>query len=189
MRLSAVLPVLLALASPAPAADSIADQAERAYGVFAGGQSEVDYLSAKYGATLLKDVTGNWVSLNGPAPQTGVETYGADTEKSCKGAGTLTLASPNLLTLTLTAKPSTSEFSQTYTLIAGSVFAEHTDPASYFAAIGLGPDKVGPQFEQPRALALSLANGIVQIYRPSEDILVMTRDKAYPTILARCPNV
>lgn len=189
MRLSAVLPVLLALGSPALAADSIADQAQQAYGVFAGGQSQLDFLSAKFGSAIFKEVAGNWVSLNGPAPGTGVETYGADTEKFCKGTGTLALTSPNVLTMTLTAKPATVEFSQTYTLISGSTFAESTDPAPYFAAIGLGPDKVGVQFEQQRAVALSLANGIVQIYRPSEDILVITRDKGYPTILARCPKV
>jgi hypothetical protein len=27
----------------------------------------------------------------------------------------------------------------------------------------------------------------VQIFRPSPDILVILRDKAYPTVLARCP--
>lgn len=188
MRLSAILPVILALASPSLAADSIADQAQRAYGVFAGGQSQLDFLSARYGSALLKDITGNWVGLNGPAAGTGVETYGADTDKFCKGAGVLTLTSPNLLALTLTAKPATSRFSQTYTLIAGSTFAEQTDPASYFESIGLGPDKVGLQFEQQRAIALSLANGIVQIYRPSDDILVIAREKAYPTVLARCPK-
>ena len=135
----------------------IADQAERAYGLFAGGQSQLDFLSAKYGSAVLKDVAGRWVGLNGPAPGTGVETYGADTEKSCKGVAAFTLASPDPLTLTLTAKPAAVAFSQTYILIAGSTFAEQTDPASYFAAIGLGPDKVGQQFEQQRAVALSLA--------------------------------
>ena len=189
MRLSAILSVILALASPVAAADSIADQAQRAYGVFAGGQSEQDFLLAGAGPAVFKGIAGNWVGLRGPAPGTGVETYGADTEKLCKGSAVLALTSPDSMTLRLSANPTGSPFDQTFTLVVGSTFAEHTDPTSYLAALGLGPDKVGPQFDQRRAFALSQANGLVQIYRPSDDILVMHREKAYPAILARCPKV
>ena len=187
MRLSALVLVLAGAVSPAVAADSIADQAQEAFALFAGGQSQMDFNTARYGNVALRGVGGKWIALGGPAAGTGIETYGTDTEKFCKGAGAVTLASPDPLTLTLSAKPAASEFSQTYTLIAGSTFSEYTDPADYFAAIGLGPDKAGPEFDQGRAAALSLANGIVQIYRPSDDILVITRDSAYPTVLARCP--
>ena len=186
MRLSAVLALAL-LATPVAAADSIADQAQAAFDVFAGGQSQLDYTMTGYAAVVLKDIAGKWVGLAGPAPGTGIETYGADTEKSCRSPAVLTLASPDPLTLSLSAKPATAEFSQVYTLVAGSTFSEYTDPKAYFTAIGLGPDKTGPEADQRRAIALSLANGIVQIYRPSEDIVVIVRDKAYPTVLARCP--
>lgn len=188
MRLSATLAFVL-LAIPATAADTIADQAQAAFGVFAAGKSQPDFTLAGVGSVALKDIAGTWVSLNGPAPGTGIETYGADTEKFCKATGAVTLASTDPLTLTLSANPVGVEFSQTYTLIAGSTFSQYTAPTPYFEAIGLGPDKVGPEFNQSRALALSLANGIVQIYRPSADILVITRDKGYPTILARCPRI
>ncbi len=187
MRLSAIVLVLAGLISPALAADSIADQAQKAFAVFAGGQSQMDFNLARYGNVALTRITGKWIALGGPAAGTGIETYGTDTEKFCRGAGAVTLASPDPLTLTLSAKPATTAFSQTYTLIAGSTFSEYTDPDDYFAAIGLGSDKVGPEFDQGRAVALSLANGIVQIYRPSADILVITREAAYPTVLARCP--
>ena len=143
--------------------------------------------AAGHAGAVLADIAGKWVSLAGPAPGTGIETYGADTEKSCKSPAVLTLASPDPLTLTLSAKPATAEFSQTYTLVAGSTFSQYTEPRAYFTAIGLGPDKAGPEADQRRAIALSLANGIVQIYRPSEDIMVIARDKVYPTVLARCP--
>lgn len=183
MRLSAILAFAL-FALPAAAADSIADQAQSAFATFAGGKSQPDFNLARYGTVALSGVAGKWVSLAGPAAGTGIETYGADTEKSCRSAAVLTLASPDPITLQLSAKPGTSEFSQIYTLVAGSTFSQYTDPASYFSAIGL--DKTGPEYDQGRALALSLANGLVQIYRPSADILVITRDRAYPTILARC---
>lgn len=186
MRLS-VLIALTVLASPAAAADSIADQAQAAFDLFAAGQSQPDYLIGGYAKTVLEGVGGKWVSLTGPAPGTGIETYGTDTEKGCKTPAVLTLASTDGLTMNLSANPAGTPFTQTYTLIVGSTFAESTKPADYFAAIGLGSDKVGAQFDQRRALALSLANGVVQIYRPSEDILVLSRDKAYPTVLARCP--
>lgn len=186
MRLSAFL-VFACLTSPAAAADTIADQAQAAFAVFAGGQSQLEYNLAGYGSVALKDIAGKWVSLTGPAAGTGIETYGADTEKFCKGAGAITLSSADRLRLTLSANPAGTSFSQTYTLVAGSTFSESTNPDDYFAAIGLGPEKTGPEFDQRRALALSLANGMVQIYRPSQDILVITRDKAYPTVLARCP--
>jgi hypothetical protein len=95
------------------------------------------------------------------------------------------LSSPDPLTLKLLAQPAEAGFTQTYTLVAGATFSEYTDPVEYFAAIGL--DKPGPEHDRARAVALEFANGIVQIYRPSADILVITRDKAYPTVLARCP--
>ena len=186
MRLSVLLAVA-ALSLPATAADTIADQAQAAFDIFAGGQSPLDYTMTGYANAVFKNIAGKWVSLNGPAAGTGIETYGADTEKFCKSTAVLTLASPDPLTLTLSAKPVDAEFSQVYTLVAGATFSQYTDPASYFAAIGLGPDKTGPQYDQRRVLALSLANGIVQIYRPSEDVLVIAREKAYPTVLARCP--
>ena len=186
MRLSALFAFAL-LATPVTAADSIADQARAAFEVFAGGKSQLDYSMNGYASVLLRDIAGKWVNLAGPEARTGFETYGADTEKSCKTPAALTLASPDPLTLTLSAKPAAAEFSQVYTLVAGSTFSEYTDPVPYFTAIGLGPDKTGPEADQRRAMALSLANGVVQIYRPSEDIVVIVRDKAYPTVLARCP--
>jgi hypothetical protein len=184
MRLSAVLAFAL-FALPASAADTIADQAQSAFATFAGGKSQVDFNLGRFGTVALANIAGKWVSLAGPPPGTGIGTYGADTEKACKSTAVLTLASPDPITLKLSAKPAESEFWQTYTLVAGTTFSQYTDPASYFAAIGL--DKTGAEYDQARAVALALANGIVQIYRPSEDILVITRDKAYPTVLARCP--
>lgn len=189
MRLSAAVLMLPLLAAPAFAADAppIADQASRAYQLFAGGLSQQAFLGAKYGDDLFDGVAGHWVRLNGPNPKTGIETYGVETDKFCASAAAVTLASPTPVTLTLSTNLKGSNFTQEYSLIAGSTFGEHTDPATYLAAIGLGPEKVGEQFDQQRALLLSLANGIVQIYRPSADILVMTHDRAYPIILARCP--
>jgi hypothetical protein len=187
MRLSAALAFAL-IALPAAAADSIADQASAAYSIFAAGKSQPDFLVSGTGSVVLSDIAGTWVSLNGPAPGTGVETYGTDTAKFCQTAGVLTLASPDVLTMTLSAKPGTTAFSQTYTLVAGTTYSQYTEPGPYFAAIGLGLEKTGAQFDQSRALALELANGIVQLFRPSDDILVIARDKAYPTILARCPR-
>jgi hypothetical protein len=187
MRLSAIAVLLVSLSGPAMGQEGIADQARDAFAVFAGGQSQADYATAGYGRAALRNIAGNWVSLGGPAPGTGIETYGADTERSCKSNAVLSLESPDPITMTLSAKPAAAAFSQTYTLVAGSTFSEYTEPTAYFAAIGLGPDRTGPEADQRRAIALSLANGIVQIYRPSEDILVITRDKAYPTVLARCP--
>lgn len=188
MRLSLAVLALAALVAPVQAAETIADQAQQAYATFAGGLSEQDFLTARMGSVVLEDIAGTWVRLNGPAPQTGIETYGADSEKFCKGTGVLTLASPDSLTMTLSAKPAKSEFRQVYTLVAGATFAERTDPASYFEAIGLGPDKKGDAADQQRALALGLANQQVQLYRPSSDILVIVREAGYPNILARCPR-
>ncbi|HVY50312.1 MAG TPA: hypothetical protein VHA07_02000 [Devosia sp.] len=184
----ALLVLLLTLAaSPALAQASIADQAQAAYAVFAGGLSQQDFLAAHYGDKLFDDIAGNWVRLNGPQDKTGIETYGADTERFCKSPAALTLASDNPLSLTLATNLKGRNFTQTYTLIAGATFGEHTDPWSYLEAVGIGADKTGDAADQQRALLLSLANGLVQIYRPSPDILVMTRDRGYPIVLARCP--
>jgi hypothetical protein len=188
MRTAIASILLAALAFPAVAAEpSIADQAHDAYAVFAGGMSQQAFLGAQFGRYALDGVAGNWVRLNGPDPKAGIETYGVDTARNCKTQAALTLASPSSLVLTLTTNLRGSNFTQQYSLIAGSTFGEHTDPGPYLDAIGLGPEHAGDQADQQRALLLSLANGLIQIYRPSADILVMTRDRGYPIVLARCP--
>lgn len=187
MRLSLACLAFLALGAPAFAADSIADQASAAYATFAGGLSTESFLSTGYGTATLKDVAGNWVRLNGPNGKSGIETYGADTEKFCKGPAALTLGSPDPYTLTLATNLPAKNFTQRYTLVAGSTFGESTDALPYLDAVGVGPDNKAPNADQQRALLLSLANGLVQIYRPSDDILVMTRDRGYPIVMARCP--
>ena len=187
MRHSVLFALAALLANPSLAAESIADQASTAFEIFAGGKAQPDYASGGYGKSLFGDVAGSWVALSGPEPGSGIESYGADVDRNCATPAAFTLASPNPLTMTMTAKPLDKEFSQSYTLVAGSVFAERTEPEAYFAAIGLGPEKVGPEFDQRRAVALSLANSMVQIYRPSADIIVLTRGGGYPTVLARCP--
>lgn len=185
MRLSAAL-LLAFIATPALAADGVPDQARAAYQMFAGGLSQEDFLGTQYAQSLFADVDGNWVRLDGPE-KSGIETYGADTDKFCQTPAALTLSSPSPLKLTLTTNlQGGNNFTQQYSLIAGSTFAEHTDPDEYLKAIGLGPDKTGPQADQQRALVLSFANELVQIYRPSPDVLVMTHDRGYPIVLARC---
>lgn len=186
MRLSAAFLFLCLSALPATAAGTIADQAQTAYQAFAGGMSQRDFLGAQYGKTTLLNVAGKWVRLNGPDSKSGTESYGADTEKFCQTAAALSLDAPDPLTLRLGTNLAGANFTQSYTLIAGSTFGEHTEAQPYLNAIGLGPDKTGENIEQQRALALSFANGLVQIFRPSDDILVMTRDRGYPIVLARC---
>jgi opacity protein-like surface antigen len=177
MRLRAAALLIVALAAPAAAADTnIADQAKGAYATFAGGLSQQDFLTARYGKPLFSGIAGNWVRLSGPNNTSGIESYGADSDKLCKSDAALTLSSPNPLTLTLGTNLKAGNFSQQYTLVAGSTFSEYTDPSAYF----------GDQVDQQRAVLLSLANGLVQIYRPSADIVVLTRDRAYPIVLARC---
>jgi len=184
-----LLPIaLIALASPALAEETIADQAKRAYDVFAAGLSQQDFLAAHAGDKTFANIAGNWVRLNGPAPKTGIETYGTDTERFCKSPAAITLASPNPLELTVTTNLKGPNFSQQYTLIAGTTFGEHTDPLPYLGALGLGPDKTGDQADAQRALLLSLTNGTVQIYRSSDDVLVIARERGYPIVLVRCPT-
>jgi len=188
MRAVLLCLAILAFSAPSLAADTIADQASRAYAVFAGGLSQQGFLAAEYGNKLFDGIAGNWVRLNGPDPKMGIETYGSETAKSCASPAALTLSSAGPFSMTLTTNLKGGNFSQIYTLVAGSTFGEHTDPDAYLTAIGIGADKTGPNIEQQRALLLSLANGLVQIYRPSEDVLVMTRDRGYPIVLARCPT-
>jgi hypothetical protein len=178
----------LVLCAPVHAADSLADQAAYAVDVFAGGAAAALYAETAYGRVAFDNIAGQWASLTGPDPRSGADSYGAAAEKACASSSVLTLASPDFITLTISGTPLDTEFRQIYTQIAGTTFSEFTEPHSYFAAVGLGPDKRGPEADRGRALALSLANGVVQIYRPSPDILVMTRDKGYPRILARCPK-
>ena len=188
MRLRAAALILALLVAPAMADDAtIADQAKNAYSMYAGGLSQQDFLTGRYGKALLANIGGNWVRLNGPEGASGIETYGADTDKFCKTNAALTLSSSSPLTLTLKTNLKGGNFGQQYTLVAGSTFGEYTEPNAYLDAIGVGPDKTGDQADQQRAVLLSLANGVVQIYRPSDDILVITNERSYPIVLARCP--
>ncbi|MEQ1771447.1 MAG: hypothetical protein ABL879_16580 [Devosia sp.] len=186
MRRLALLLVLSLIASPA-AAQSVPDQAERAYKIFAGGLSQSDFLLGGQGRTAMDGTVGKWARLNGPDGRTGVESYGADRDRICAGAPiSIKLVSPAVAEFGNNTP--LGSFTQVYSYVAGATFAEHTDLVPYLAAIGLGPEKTGRSFDQARVTAMSIVNGIVQIYRPSPDILVITRDKGYPTILARCPG-
>src|ERR1700761_2309998 len=93
IRAAALFLALLAVPAAAQAADTgIADQARTAYAMYAGGLSQDDFSAARYGKTLFTDIAGNWVRLNGP-DASGIETYGADTEKFCQTGAALTLSS------------------------------------------------------------------------------------------------
>jgi hypothetical protein len=188
MRLRAAITMSLALAFPAAAADSIADQAHAAYAQYAAGLSQASFLAGQYGRTVLKDVDGKWTRLNGPDNKTGIESYGADTDKACASVQAVAVSAPDPVTLSVVTTTPRGSFAQIYSLIAGSTFGEHVDTAAYLHAIGLGFELTSEAANQQRALALSIVNGIVQIYRPSDDILVLTRDRGYPLILARCPK-
>src|SRR3569623_3030087 len=134
---------LIVIASTALAEETIADQAKRAYDIFAGGLSQQDFLAAHVGDKTFANIAGNWVRLNGPAPKTGLATYGTATDKFCKSPAAITLGSPNPLMLTVTTNLKGPNFSQQYTLIAGPTFGEHTAPGPYLEALGLGSDKTG----------------------------------------------
>jgi len=189
MRLSVGALVLLVLAGPAFADETIADQAHAAYATFAGGLGAAQFVTAQYPRTALKNIEGTWAKLTGPDNKSGIESYGPDTDKACTSGSAAVLASPDPLTLNLTTKTPLGSFTQSYSFIGGTAFGEHVDINGYLAAIGLGPDQTGDAAAAQRALALSIVNGIVQIYRPSADILVMTRDRGYPLVLARCPKI
>lgn len=187
MRLGAIFAFTLMLSGPAAAA-SIADQAHAAYAAFAGGLSASDFLAAQYSLGLLRDIDGNWAKLSGPDNKTGAESYGPDTDRICGTDQAVALASLGPATMAMTTKTPRGSFTQSYTLIAGTTFGEHVETVPYLDAIGLGFDRAGDAAAQQRALALSVVNGVVQIYRPSPDIVVLTRDRGYPLILARCPK-
>ncbi len=187
MRLAIALIFLIAATSLASAQeDDIPTQARGAYGIFAGGMSQLAFTAAGYGSEALSGLDGIWARLNGPDPKSGAETYGVDREKFCASdlAITLTAVSPLQLRLETTRLKANLVFD--YTLVAGATFAEHIDPIPYLSSLGLGPD-VATASDAARAVALSYVNSTVQIYRPSPDILVMTRDKMYPVVMARCP--
>ncbi|MEP7239646.1 MAG: hypothetical protein ABI697_02060 [Devosia sp.] len=188
MRIGVLLAALSAFASPAIAADSVADQAQHAYDVFAASLSQRDFLSTEYGKAVFSGIDGRWARLAGPDAKTGIESYGADTDKVCKSTGAQVLHSPNPLVLDMTTTTTKGAFTQSYVLIAGSTFGEKTDLATYLVALGLGPGNTAPGVEQQRAFALSVINGVVEIYRPSPDILVLARDRGYPLLFARCPT-
>ena len=185
VRLAAVAFALLS-AAPASAQQSVADQASDAYRVFAGGLGQGDFLIMRYGETVFDGAAGEWARLGGPN-KSGVETYGVDRDKICGTENAVTISTPAPMSAAIENTPPGSSFVQHYSLVAGSTFAEHTDPAEYLAALGLGPDKKGAAADQQRAIALTYINGLVQIYRPSPDIIVMTRDRGYPLVFARCP--
>jgi hypothetical protein len=185
MRLIVLLALLLVVASPA-SAQSVADQTERAYRIFAGGYSQGDFLGGRFGETVFDGAAGKWARLNGPNGKTGVETYGPDRDRICGAGQGVTIAVDGRYGAHFLSVAPTGTFTQNYTLVAGSTFAEHTDAEEYLAAIGLGPDKTGAKIDQQRAVALVLVNGLVQIYRASADVIVITRDRGYPVLLARC---
>jgi hypothetical protein len=185
MHLVLSLAMLLAMTSYA-SAQSVADQTERAYRTFAGGLSQGDFLGGRYGEAVFSGAAGRWARLLGPNGKTGVETYGADRDRICASEQAVAITVDGKYGASILNTAPAGTFVQNYTFVAGPTFAEHTDVAAYLGAVGLGPDKVGVKFDQQRAVALVLVNGLVQIYRPSPDVIVLTRDRGYPILFARC---
>lgn len=181
-----VLTALALMWAPSAWAQSVADQVERSYRTFAGNLSQADYLGGRYGESVFAGTAGKWARLNGPDGKTGVETYGADRDRICASDQALTITANGPYGASILVSAPAGTFVQDYSLVAGSTFAEHTDTDQYLKAIGLGPDKVGAKFDQQRAVALVVVNQLVQIYRPSADVIVLTRDRGYPAVLARC---
>ena len=140
MRFRALCLALLTMIAPASAAESIADQAQHAYGLFAGGLSQQDFLSAQYGNKLFAGIGGNWVRLNGPDPKTGVETYGADTDNFCKSHAAVTLSSSNSMSMTLSTNLPKDNFTQSlHPDCRIDLWRAHRGPALP-RRLGLGPD-------------------------------------------------
>jgi hypothetical protein len=188
MRLTPVLLLLAAFAAPAFADETIADQAHDAYRLYAGGLSQKDFLFGQYATGVFSGIGGSWVRLGGPDDKSGMESYGPQSQKLCGTPSAVTLAASSPDTMSLATNLTGDNFTQDYTLVSGSTFAVHTDPVPYFKAVGLGPDKSGDTYDQQRAILLSQANGVLQIYRPSPDILVLSSQQLYPIVLARCPK-
>src|SRR3569833_2571539 len=128
------------VSAPVFAADSIADQAEQAYAMFAGGLSQQAFLSAQYGDKLLANINGNWVRLNGPDPKSGAETYGADTARFCQSQAAVTLKSDSPFTLTLTTNLKAAGGGRRGAGGAGAAGGGRAGPAAGRGARGRGPD-------------------------------------------------
>ena len=133
MRHVILVSALLVLAAPAQA-QSIADQAERAYAIFASGASQPDFLLSKHGGRVIEGIAGKWARLSGPDPQTGVESYGGDTDRICATPQAVTITTPAPLTANFVNTVPGGSFTQTYSLVAGATFAEHTDITAYLKA-------------------------------------------------------
>ena len=187
MRRLALLVLALLCVAPAAAQESVADQVSDAYRTFAGGLTSGDFLILRYGERVFEGAAGKWARLGGPNKD-GVETYGVDRDRVCGTKNAVTISTPAPASAAIENTPPGGSFVQHYSLVAGSTFAEHTDPVEYLAALGFDPDKKGAAADQQRAIALTYINGIVQIYRPSPDVIVMTRDRGYPLVFARCPG-
>jgi hypothetical protein len=130
---------------------------------------------------ILQGIEGTWVPLNYLEPKDGDFDL---IRSACKRNG-LALSAQGDYTLKMTRQPGrATEVSSYFVEKVGSWFVESTDAAALFRYLGVDGDKVSDQI---RGTSLAGSNGIVNILRPSADILVEEPLFEAPTILGRCP--
>ncbi len=161
---------------------------EGLFGIFASGAVSTRFPAVKpWQRGYLRTLRAKWARLSGPDPKTGVESYGGDTGREYAPA-------PQAVTIA-TPAPLTADFRQHCRwrqLHPDLQFRRRRDLLRNISTLephsGGTRSRLGQGWTTPSSSSGSRrcrsSTGLVQIYRPSPDILVLTRDQRLSLILA-----
>jgi hypothetical protein len=174
---AAALLSILAVAGTARA-EPLPMELVRVYDLFYGGETDPMKFVGGYRDKVLAGAEGTWT---GVIP--GFYPEGDLLAKACTlQPSVLKRVSP--FSFTITNRPNKDPVTFTYVAMGGSTFSEQVNPVQLFTWLNI-LDK--PELESARNNALMSNSGVVNLYRPYPDVLVMQTAARLPRVLVRCP--
>ncbi len=186
MRPLLIAMVLFAsLAGPALAQPSLFTQAQSARQIFALGLDDGGLLDGSYYDLLTQGLDGQWANTTYLlAPGDGEARFAELTARSCTTLPT-TIAVRRPLTIVLTSgRPPDQMFDVTYVYQGGTGFSAQADTTAFLRRLGILDARDAMRSSQ--ILALGNVNADVSIFRPYEDVLVITRLRGLSEVYVRC---
>lgn len=150
---------------------------------FLGGDASSEF-PIKYRDYILNKIDGTWVPLSALV-QAPPQLPSSDELKTFCDKRSVRIARTSSYAFSIIQSPETDhELKRTYTSISGSTFSEYVDPEKLLHWYGI--DKVA-NGEPIKLSTLSGSNGLVTIWRATDEFLVLQRLAGTPVIFWHCP--
>jgi hypothetical protein len=161
---------------------ALIDQLGAARQAFMSGQTNDTLMDGGYYQAVTTDLAGSWIeaALFDQAEPAKLAEY---ISGSCERFPTAIVAS-DLFTLTMTLVARNISVATNYVYVGGTSFVAQTDVREQLTRLGI-IDRLATNL-QGALFSLAAGNGVVDVYRPSADTIVITANRSPPRILLRC---